>query len=76
MINLRLHDAGDLSVPLRAAPDLALGPYRQLSQLTHCRVVVALDLIGKRQVRWVKYAWFAPKEAQQACRLFDHQARV
>jgi hypothetical protein len=46
VIDLRLHDAGDLAVPLRAAPDLALRPHRQFAQLVNGRMIVARDLVG------------------------------
>ena len=65
MIDLRLHDAGDLAVALRTAPDLPLRPHRQLAQLMHRGVVVAPDLVRERQVGRVEDTRFSPEEAQR-----------
>src|SRR3546814_260783 len=50
MINLCLHDPGDLSVTLGAAPDLSFRPQRMLAQFVNGRMVVARGLVGQWQV--------------------------
>src|SRR5688572_7184295 len=76
MINLRLHDAGDLTVALRAAPDLPLRPHRQLAQFMHRRMIISPDLVRKRQVRWIEYSGFCSEEAHEACGLLDDETRI
>ena len=71
MIDLRLHDAGNLAVPLRAAPHLPFRPKGQLAQLVNSRVIVAGMLIGQRQGEWIENAGFAAEQLQQSCRLLD-----
>ena len=41
MIDLRLHDPGDLAMPFRAAPDLAFRPQRVFAQFMHSRMIAA-----------------------------------
>src|SRR3546814_20729817 len=48
MIDLRLHDAGDLPVALGAAPDLTFGPKRLLAQFLDGGLIVVDDQVGQR----------------------------
>ena len=76
MINLRLHDTGDLAVALRAAPDLPLLLSSTVAQLADGRVVVSPDLIRKRQVRGIENPWFGAGETQQTSGLLHDEARI
>lgn len=73
MVDLRLHDAGDLAMALGAAPHLRFGPQRVFAQLVDGGVIVVLDLIGQRQVGRVEDAGFAAKELQQPCCFLDRE---
>src|SRR3546814_2609599 len=54
MIDLRLHDARYLAVPLGAAPHLPLRPEGECAQLMHGGMIVICNLIGQRQGRWIE----------------------
>src|SRR3546814_7421606 len=55
MVDLRLHDAGDLAVPFGTAPHHRFRPQGMLAQLMDCRMIVTLDLIGQRQIARNEY---------------------
>src|SRR3546814_11675919 len=65
VIDLRFQDPGDLAVPFRAAPDLALGPERMRPQFVNRRMIVILDLIGHRQIGGIENPRFAAEELEQ-----------
>src|SRR3546814_5765975 len=54
MIDLRLHDAGDLAMAFGTAPDLAFGPDGMLPQLLDRRMIVVGDLVGQGKVGGVE----------------------
>lgn len=66
---------GDGAVALGAAPDLAFRPQGLVAQLTCGRVVIALDLIGKRQLDRIEDACLAAEQVQQPRELFNRAAR-
>ena len=76
VVDLRLHQPGDLAVALGAAPDHALGPDRVLAQLVDRRMVVAGDLVGKRQVRGVEDPHLGAEVAQEPRGLLGGEPRV
>src|SRR3546814_18027996 len=59
MVDLRLHDAGDLAMTLGAAPDLAFGPKRMLAQFFDRRMIVRSDVRrgGKDGVSTCRSRW-------------------
>src|SRR3546814_6733048 len=65
MVDLRLHDAGDLAVALGAAPDVTFGPERMLPQFLDRRMIVIGDEVGKRKVGRVEDARFAAEKLEQ-----------
>src|SRR3546814_19599921 len=76
MIDLRLHDARYLAVPLGAAPHLPLRPEGECAQLMHGGMIVICNLIGQRQGRWIEDTGFTPEQPEKACCLLDAQAGV
>src|SRR3546814_4339135 len=76
MVHLRLHDPGDLSVPLGAAPDLAFRPERMLAQFFDRRMIVVGDQVGKRKVGRIEDARFAAEQLEQARGLLDDEPRI
>lgn len=54
MVDLDLHDPGDLSVPLGATPHLPFRPQRMFTQFMDGGMIVILDLIGHWQVRRIE----------------------
>src|SRR3546814_20886983 len=75
MVDLRLHDAGDLAMTLGAAPDLAFGPERMLAQFFDRRMIVIGDQVGEREVRRIEDARLAAEQLEQACGLLDPEPR-
>src|SRR3546814_11251668 len=75
MVDLRLHDAGDLAMTLGAAPDLAFGPERMLAQFFDRRMIVIGDQVGEREVRRIEAARLAAEQLEPACGLLDHEHR-
>ncbi len=71
MVDLGLHDAGDLAVPLRAAPHLTFRPQGMLAQFVDGGVVIGLHLIGQWQIAWVEYSHLGAEQDQQPCRFLD-----
>ena len=63
VIDLRLHQAGHRAMPFGAAPDLAFGPFRELAQFADGGMIVAGDLVGKRQVRRIEDACLARRNS-------------
>jgi hypothetical protein len=76
VIDLRLHEPGDLPVTFRAAPDLAFGPGRQVAKLVYRRMVVVRHLVRERQVRRIEDARLRAEVSQQPGGFLDHQPRV
>src|SRR3546814_13562145 len=76
MVDLRLHDAGDLAMTLGAAPDLAFGPERMLAQFFDRRMIVIGDQVGEREVRRIEDARLAAEQLEQACGLLDRKSGV
>src|SRR3546814_12784653 len=74
MIDLRLHDARYLAVPLGAAPHLPLRPGGECAQLMHGGMIVICNMIGQRQGRWIEDTGFPPAQPQKACYLLDAKA--
>src|SRR3546814_15587144 len=76
MIDLRLHDAGYLAVPFRAALDLAFRPQRMFAQLMHGRVIVAVNLVRQGQIGRHEYPCLAPEKLQQPRGFPYNEARI
>jgi hypothetical protein len=66
IVDLRLHQPGDLTVPFGTAPDHSLRPDRVLAQFADRRMVVACHLVGKRHVGRIEDPHLGTEEAQQA----------
>src|SRR3546814_7408945 len=73
MVDLRLHDAGDLAVPFGTAPHHRFRPQGMLAQLMDCRMIVTLDLIGQRQIARIEYAHLGAEQDEQAGRLLHRK---
>ncbi len=58
---------------LGAAPDHAFGPQRMLPQLMDGGMIVALHLIGQRQVAWIKYPHLGAEQDQQPSRFLGRE---
>ena len=76
MVDLQLHQAGDLAMPFRTAPDHALRPEGVLAQLAHRRVVVVAGRARQGQVGGVEDAGLASHPLQQTGRLLDAEPRI
>lgn len=50
MVDLRLHDAGDLAVPFGATPHLSLGSQGVLAQFMHGGMIIVLYLVRQWQI--------------------------
>src|SRR3546814_7087645 len=73
MVDLRVHDAGDLAVPFGAAPNHAFRPERMLAKLMHRRVIIVLDLVGEREIGRIEDPHFGAKEDEQPGRFLDRE---
>src|SRR3546814_1599777 len=76
MIDLRLHDARYLAVPLGAEPHLPLRQEGECAQPMHGGMIVICNMIGQRQGRWIEDPGLTPEQQEMACCLLDAQARV
>ncbi|MNT30774.1 hypothetical protein D3C72_1665840 [compost metagenome] len=74
MVDLKLHDPGNLAVALGAAPDHAFRPQGVFAQFVDGGMIVVIDLIRQRQVGRIEDAGLAAHEAQKARGLLDAQA--
>src|SRR3546814_8164353 len=75
MVDLRLHDPGDLAVTLGAAPDLAFGPERMLTQFLDRGMIVVGDLVGQGKVGGVEDARLASEELEETRGFLDDEPR-
>ena len=73
MVDLRLHDSGDLAMTLGAAPDMTFGPERMLAKFLDRRMIVIGDQVGEREVRRIEDARLAAEQLEQSRGLFDDE---
>ena len=74
-VDLRLHHAGHRAMPLRAGPDLAFGPSRQLAQFPHLGMVAGAPS-GSGRPAGSKMRGFRAEVLQEALRPQRQEAAV